>query len=94
MPERALNGDPQAKDHLIHEIYEKLNETGGELLETIDALVTYGGVEPASRGMFVHANTVRYRMRRITELTDLSPMEPRELYVLNVALSMGRLSER
>ena len=33
-------------------------------------------------------------MRRITELTDLSPMEPRELYVLNVALSMGRLSER
>ena len=94
LPERALNGDPQAKDHLIHEIYEKLNETGGELLETIDALVTYGGVEPASRGMFVHANTVRYRMRRITELTDLSPMEPRELYVLNVALSMGRLSER
>jgi DNA-binding PucR family transcriptional regulator len=33
-------------------------------------------------------------MRKITEVSDYSPMEPRELFVLNIALSIGRLGER
>lgn len=94
LPERALGGDDAARELLISKIFKPLVETGGELIETIDALVTYGGIEPASRALFVHANTVRYRMRKITEVSDYSPMEPRELFVLNIALSIGRLGER
>ena len=45
---------------------------GGELLETLDAFFAAGGVlESAARALFVHPNTVRYRLRRIGEVTGL-----------------------
>jgi DNA-binding PucR family transcriptional regulator len=39
----------------------------------------------------VHANTVRYRLRRATELTGLAPTDPRDAYTLRIALTLGRL---
>jgi DNA-binding PucR family transcriptional regulator len=41
--------------------------------------------------LFVHANTVRYRLRRITELSGYSPSNPRHAYTLRIALTLGRL---
>jgi DNA-binding PucR family transcriptional regulator len=42
--------------------------------------------------MFIHANTVRYRLRRATEATGLSPSDPRHAYTYRLALTLGRLS--
>jgi DNA-binding PucR family transcriptional regulator len=42
--------------------------------------------------MFVHANTVRYRLRRAAETTGLTPNDPRQAYTYRVALTLGRLS--
>jgi DNA-binding PucR family transcriptional regulator len=39
----------------------------------------------------VHPNTVRYRLRRIAELTGYSPLEARGAYALRLSLTLGRL---
>ncbi len=41
--------------------------------------------------MFVHPNTVRYRLRQVAELTALSPSDPRDAQTLSFALTCGRL---
>jgi DNA-binding PucR family transcriptional regulator len=41
--------------------------------------------------MFVHANTVRYRLRRVAEVCGAAPTEPRGAFTLRVALALGRL---
>jgi hypothetical protein len=42
--------------------------------------------------LFVHPNTVRYRLRRITDFTGRDPMQPRDAYVLRVAATVGQLN--
>ncbi|MEI2821600.1 MAG: helix-turn-helix domain-containing protein [Marmoricola sp.] len=43
------------------------------------------------RSLFVHANTVRYRLKRVLEITGLQPLDARDAYILRVALTCGRL---
>jgi hypothetical protein len=55
-------------------------EHGTNLVETLRAwLDAFGDVAAASAAMFVHANTFRYRLRRLTELSgiDLTDQEQR-----------------
>jgi hypothetical protein len=92
LPERALAGDTEARRILRQEVYGSLSRPGGELLETLDAFFAAGGVlESAARSLFVHPNTVRYRLRRIAETTGLAPLNPRDAFALRVALAVGRL---
>jgi DNA-binding PucR family transcriptional regulator len=92
LPERTLAGDAEARRILRQDVYGSLTRVGGELLETLDAFVASGGVlESAARTLFVHPNTVRYRLRRIAETTGLSPLIPRDAFTLRVALAVGRL---
>jgi hypothetical protein len=92
LPERALAGDPAARRSLRQDVYATLVRSGGELLATLDAFFAAGGVlESAARTLFVHPNTVRYRLRRIAEVTGFSPLSPRDAFALRVALAIGRL---
>jgi DNA-binding PucR family transcriptional regulator len=92
LPERALAGDAEARRRLRHDVYATLARAGGELLETLDAFFAAGGtLESAARALFVHPNTVRYRLRRIADVTGLSPLIPRDAFALQVALTVGRL---
>jgi DNA-binding PucR family transcriptional regulator len=92
LPERALAGDAEARRFLRHDVYGAIVRTGGELLETLDAFYAAGGVlESAARTLFVHPNTVRYRLRRISEVTGFTPLNARDGYALRVALTIGRL---
>jgi sugar diacid utilization regulator len=92
LPERALAGDPDARRTLRHEVYGALVRSGGELLDTLDAFLSMGGaLEGTARTLFVHPNTVRYRLRRIGEVTGLTPLTPRDAFTLQVALVIGRL---
>lgn len=93
LPERALAGDAEARRHLRQSVYGALLRTGGELLPTLDAFFDSGGVlESTARALFVHPNTVRYRLRRVGQTTGLSPMSPRDAFALRVALTIGRLA--
>ena len=92
LPERALSGDGHARRALARDLYDPLQAAGGGLLETLVTFLDQGlSVEAAARLLFVHANTVRYRLRRIHEVTGYSPTDPRDAYALRLALTLGRL---
>ncbi len=92
LPERALSGDGHARRALARDLYDPLVAAGGGLLDTLVTFLDQGSsVEAASRALFVHANTVRYRLRRIHEVSGYSPTNPRDAYALRLALTLGRL---
>lgn len=95
LPERALAGDGHARRHLVEEIYLPLLNARGTLIETISSYFQQGSsIEATARDLFVHPNTVRYRLRQVSELTGFSPTDPRESLTLEIALVLGRLSGR
>ncbi|MEJ7629716.1 MAG: helix-turn-helix domain-containing protein [Nocardioidaceae bacterium] len=92
LPERALSGDGHARRQLVDEAYRPLADGSQTLLDTLTAYLDTGGsIEATARVLFVHPNTVRYRVRRITDVTGLSPTEARDAYTLRIALTLGRL---
>ncbi|WP_091968466.1 helix-turn-helix domain-containing protein [Propionibacterium cyclohexanicum] len=93
LPERAIAGDDEARRALVEEIYRPLSRAT-ELMRTCVSYLDHGcSVETTARALFVHPNTVRYRIRRIAELSGYSPAQPRQAYVLHLAITLGRLSE-
>jgi DNA-binding PucR family transcriptional regulator len=92
LPERALAGDAVAHRRLVATAIEPVAAAGGELLATLAAFLESGSaLEACARALFVHPNTVRYRLRRVTELTGLRPTDPRDAFVLRIALLAARL---
>ncbi len=92
LPERSLAGDGHARRQLVSTVYQPLVEAGSGLLETLTAyLDSSGSIEATGRALFVHPNTVRYRLRRIADVTGLSASEARDAYTLRVSLTLGRL---
>ncbi len=93
LPERALAGDPTAAATLTATLTKPLSDAGAVLTATLEAYLDAGGsVESCARTLFVHPNTVRYRLKRITEITGRDPTNPRDAYVLRVATTVGRLT--
>ena len=93
LPERALAGDPEAERLLVDQVMRPLMAASGSLIETLDAFFDAGGVlETCARRLFVHPNTVRYRLRRIADITGRVPGNPRDALVLRVGLAVGRLA--
>ena len=92
LPERALAGDVEARSQLVDTVYRPLVEAGDVLLETVAAFLDAGGaLEATARALYVHANTVRYRLRRVAEICGELPTDARGALTLRVALVLGRL---
>jgi hypothetical protein len=95
LPERVLAGDGHARRHLVQDVYLPLTEARGTLIETLTAYFHHGSsIEATGRALFVHPNTVRYRLKQVADLTGLSPSSPREAFTLAIALVLGRQSGR
>jgi DNA-binding PucR family transcriptional regulator len=93
LPERALMGDASAIAALHTDVMRPLADAGPTLTETLDAYLDCGGaIEACARKLFVHPNTVRYRLRRIADFTGRDPTQPRDAYVLRVAATVGHLT--
>ena len=94
LPERALDGDPTARATLQERIAVPLQAAGGEVLETVRAVLASGGnLEASARALFVHPNTVRYRLKRATEITGVSTTDPRGGWTVQVALALAALDQ-
>ncbi|UYM05613.1 PucR family transcriptional regulator [Solicola gregarius] len=92
LAERALSGDGHARRALVDDVYTPLRSGDGVLLQTVAAFVESGcSVEATARLLFVHPNTVRYRLRKTAAVTDLDPLSPRDAYTLRIAITLGRL---
>lgn len=94
LPERLLAGDPTAADHLLRLVHEPLAEGRSTLVETLTSYFAHGSsVEGTARALFVHPNTVRYRLAQVADLTGCRPTEPRGAFTLQIALVLGRQRE-
>jgi sugar diacid utilization regulator len=95
LPERVLAGDDTARRALVEQVHRPLAEAGTTVLETLETYLSQGSsIEATARALFVHPNTVRYRLKRVSEATGLSPTSPRDSYVLRLGLTVGRLHGR
>jgi DNA-binding PucR family transcriptional regulator len=95
LAERALAGDGHARRQLVDDVYLPLLHARGALVETLSAWLDRGSsIEGAARALFVHPNTVRYRLRQVADLTGLTPGQPRDAFTLQIALVLGRQSGR
>lgn len=94
LAERSLAGDMLAKQTLLETIYRPLSANSPELLETLTSYLETGrSLESTARELFVHANTVRYRLKRISEIIGWDATGSREAFVLQVAMVLGSMSE-
>ena len=92
LPERALAGDGVARDRLVAATAPL--STTPELRRTLEVYLEGGGaLEACARALFVHPNTVRYRLRRVSEITHLDPADPRDALVLRTAVIVSRLDD-
>ncbi|MFT3661882.1 MAG: helix-turn-helix domain-containing protein [Gordonia sp. (in: high G+C Gram-positive bacteria)] len=93
LPERALNGDRTAVRTLIDSIVVPLDDGSGSLSATLDAFLDAGcSIESCARALYVHPNTVRYRLKKVSDATGRDPSNPRDAYILRVAATVGRLT--
>lgn len=92
LPERALAGDAIAKRTLVNNIYLPLKQHSPDLLATLAAYLDTGrSLEATARELYVHPNTVRYRLKRISEVIGWDPTGAREALILQSALILGSI---
>lgn len=92
LPERALAGDPLAKQTLVERIYRPLQGHSADLVATLWAYLDNGrSLEATARELFVHPNTVRYRLKRVSEVIGWDATGPREALILQTALILGSI---
>jgi sugar diacid utilization regulator len=93
LPERALDGDEAARDGLV-EVYNRLGEAGEAVRDTVTTYLAHGAsIEGTARAMFLHANTVRYRLRKAVDVSGVLLTEARGAFVMQVAVALGRLRD-
>jgi len=93
LPERALAGDGLARRTLIEQIYEPLSAHSSELMETLWCYLDNGrSLEATARELFVHPNTVRYRLKKVSEVIGWNATGAREALILQSALIVGSIA--
>ena len=94
LPERAFAGDPLARATLINRIYKPLQAHSTDLLTTLWCYLDNGrSLEATARELFVHPNTVRYRLKRVSEVIGWDATGAREALILQAALIVGSIAE-
>ncbi|MGO2139412.1 MAG: PucR family transcriptional regulator [Leucobacter sp.] len=95
LPERALAGDGLARRTLIEQIYEPLLAHSAELMETLWCYLDNGrSLEATARELFVHPNTVRYRLKKVSEVIGWNATGARESLILQSALIAGSIAQQ
>ena len=80
---------------LVERIVTPLRGADPSLEETLRAYLDSGGhVEACARELYVHPNTVRYRLKRVAQITGYDPLDARDGFVLRIALVLGKFAER
>ncbi|MCE5291463.1 MAG: helix-turn-helix domain-containing protein [Nocardiaceae bacterium] len=90
MLEYQLSRPGPARDRLAKQAEPLLEQT--HLLEALEVHLRHGGDrKSAAAELFVHPNTLTYRLRRIGDVTGINPMTPDGSRLLAAALMVHRL---
>ncbi|MDX2375438.1 helix-turn-helix domain-containing protein [Microbacterium sp. LRZ72] len=93
LPERALAGDALAKQTLVERVYRPLEAHSSDLVTTLWSYLDNGrSLEATARELFVHPNTVRYRLKRVSDVIGWDATGPREALILQAALVLGHVA--
>lgn len=94
LPERAFAGDPLARSTLVNKIYRPLQAHSTDLLATLWCYLDNGrSLEATARELFVHPNTVRYRLKRVSDVIGWDATGAREALILQSALIVGSIAD-
>lgn len=94
--ERLLLAAPQAQarsfvDQQIGALVQHDAKTGSDLTHTLGVFLGLGNAAEAARRLYVHYNTMKHRLQRVSELTGADLADPRTRIVLAVALEVSGL---
>ena len=93
LPERLLAGDELAGEQILNLVHAPLHEMGDPFESTVATYLALGGsLEATARNLFVHANTVRYRLGRVSEQVGWDATNARDGLMLHMAIIVGRLA--
>ncbi len=93
LPERLLNGDALAVEQISALVGAPLHAMGEPFEETVATYLALGGsLEATARALFVHANTVRYRLGRVAEQVGWDATDARDGLMLHMAVIVARLA--
>ena len=85
--------DSAAKATLVERIYRPLQAHSSDLVTTLWSYLDNGrSLEATARELFVHPNTVRYRLKRVSDVIGWDATGPREAFILQCALVLGSIS--
>ncbi len=90
LPERVLNGDESARTTLVQRVLVPLEDGASDWLETIAIYLDNGrSIEGCARALDVHANTIRYRLARVSETLGFDVTAPRNAFTVQCALRLA-----
>lgn len=90
LPERVLNGDAGARAALEQRVLVPLEDGASDWLETVAIYLDNGrSIEGCARALDVHANTIRYRLARVSETLGFDVTAPRNAFTVQCALRLS-----
>jgi DNA-binding PucR family transcriptional regulator len=83
-----LSADPMANPLAVGNAVLKdlAHRNGQHLIQALDAYLQTGDAVAAAQLTHMHPQTLRYRLRRVTALTQLDPRQPWDRYLLQTAV--------
>lgn len=85
-----LTANPELMDPRVVELAETDERTGSEFITSLRAyLDRFGDVRSAATTLHIHPNTLRYRIRRLQELTGMDLDDPATRLVVALSLRAG-----
>jgi purine catabolism regulator len=82
----------QLAEECLGAIYKYDLEKNGQLLLTLQVFLEDGKIPETAGHLYVHKNTVKYRLQLIHELTGLNPEKIKDQILLKIALSFTHFS--
>ena len=86
-----IEDNPELIDARVLDLAQRDEESGSDLTRSLRAYLDhFGDVRAAATALHVHPNTLRYRIRRIQELTGMDLDDPATRLVVALTLRVPR----
>ncbi len=91
LAERAVAGDHRARRQLVDRVEEALSARASARV-TVAAYLDAGSLEATARDLFVHPNTVRYRLGKFEQDSGFDLTDTRDAFAVRLGMMYARLN--